>query len=265
MKKKILISTIIIAILLAVMYWYRVPVSDWIKGQFEEPVPNAVSYIDISANPNLNQNTNSANINSKPTNTNYQVKIPTTLNLDVPFTSQAPLSNWDEIHEDTCEEAALLMVHRFYENKPFEDTQTADNELLALVDFENLQYGDYKSTSAEETAQLIRDFYHYQRVDVVYDITINDIKKQVAQGRPVILLSAGRELGNPNFKQPGPLYHALVVKGWTETQIITNDPGTRKGHDYVYDPDVLINATHDWNNGDPANGQKVMIVIYPNN
>jgi hypothetical protein len=198
-------------------------------------------------------------------NANVAINIPKTLNLDVPFTSQAPLANWDEIHEDTCEEAALLMVHRFYENKPFEDTQTADNELLALVDFQNVQYGDYKSTSAEETAQLIKDFYHYKRVDVVYDITINDIKQQVAQGKPVILLSAGRELGNPNFKQPGPLYHALVVKGWTETQIITNDPGTRKGHDYVYDPDVLINATHDWNNGDPTNGRRVMIVIYPDN
>jgi hypothetical protein len=242
-----------------------VPVSDWIKEQVAEPVPDAVSYTDISAMTNVNQNTNITNINTGTNNINVAVKIPDTLNLDVPFTSQAPLSNWDEIHEDTCEEAALLMVHRFYEDKPFEDAQTADNELLALVDFQNEQYGDFKSTSAEETAELIKDFYHYKRVDVVYNITINDIKQQVAQGRPVILLSAGRELGNPNFTQPGPLYHALVVKGWTETQIITNDPGTRKGHDYVYDPDVLINATHDWNNGDPANGLKVMIVMYPNN
>ena len=55
----------------------------------------------------------------------------------------------------------------------------------------------------------------------------------------------------------------VVVRGWTIDKIITNDPGTRRGEEFTYDPDVLFNAIHDWNDGDVYNGQKAMITIYP--
>jgi len=76
--------------------------------------------------------------------------------------------------------------------------------------------------------------------------------------------AAGRELGNPNFTDPGPLYHMLVVRGYTENNFITNDVGTRKGENYQYKYDVLMNAIHDWNGGDVNNGQRVVIVAWPN-
>ncbi|MFH1089245.1 MAG: hypothetical protein V1716_02365, partial [Candidatus Uhrbacteria bacterium] len=44
--------------------------------------------------------------------------LPKEFNLAVPFTSQAPLSVWDLVHEDTCEEAAIYMIHRFYTGDP---------------------------------------------------------------------------------------------------------------------------------------------------
>jgi hypothetical protein len=54
----------------------------------------------------------------------------------------------------------------------------------------------------------------------------------------------------------------LVVRGWTkEGMIITNDPGTKRGEGYLYEPDVLINAVHDWSGGDVENGRKAMIVV----
>ena len=88
------------------------------------------------------------------------------------------------------------------------------------------------------------------------------IKEQIAQNNPVILPAAGRELKNPNFKAPGPLYHMLVVRGWlSDGRIITNDPGTRRGEGYIYDKSVLWDAIHDWNGGNVASGQKVMIVV----
>ena len=56
----------------------------------------------------------------------------------------------------------------------------------------------------------------------------------------------------------------LVVRGYTDDKFITNDVGTRKGENYQYDYDVLMNSIHDWNDGDVDNGQRVVIVVWPN-
>ncbi len=54
----------------------------------------------------------------------------------------------------------------------------------------------------------------------------------------------------------------LVIKGYTkDSMIITNDPGTRKGHNYLYDVSTLYNAVHDWNAVDIQSGAKVIIVV----
>jgi len=93
---------------------------------------------------------------------------------------------------------------------------------------------------------------------------VEDIKRQLVAGRPVIVPSAGRLLGNPFYNQPGPIYHMLVLRGYTKTKFITNDPGTRRGEGYQYSFDVVMQAMRDWNNGDVLNGRKVVLVIYPN-
>jgi hypothetical protein len=188
------------------------------------------------------------------------------MNLAVPFTSQAPNGDWGEPYQEACEEASIYMVHQFYEGEPAGqiDPQVADEGIWEIVNFENALFGFYKDTTAAQTAVLAEQMYGYGRVDVISDPTVEDIKTHVAAGRPVIIPAAGRELGNPFFTSPGPLYHMLVVKGYTETQFITNDPGTRRGASYVYDFDTIMNAMHDWNDGDVENGAKAAIVIYPN-
>jgi hypothetical protein len=91
----------------------------------------------------------------------------------------------------------------------------------------------------------------------------------------IILPTADRALRNPNFTGLGPLYHFILVKGWDETgwlnnYFITNDPGTRKGENYKYKYDILLNAIHDLPQdkvgvmGDTSRileGRKVMIVV----
>jgi len=58
----------------------------------------------------------------------------------------------------------------------------------------------------------------------------------------------------------------LALVDIAEGRVVTNDPGTRKGEEYQYAPDVLLNAIHDWNgSGDTIEeGRKAMIVVYPN-
>ena len=118
------------------------------------------------------------------------------------------------------------------------------------------------STTAEQTAAVIETYY-YLSPEVILNPTTEDLMTALAAGYPVIIPVAGRLLGNPNFTGEGPLYHVLVIKGYTEKGFITNDPGTRNGADYFYTFDVIMNAIHDWNGGDVLNGQKIMIIVRP--
>jgi len=188
-------------------------------------------------------------------------KLPKEFNLAVPFTSQAPYEDWSMPYKEACEEASVMMVDAFYQGRKL-TKESAKTVILNLVDWQLANLGHWEDTDAEETARILREKYGYKNVRVVYNITIDDIKREVAQGRPVIIPAAGQLLKNRYFHQPGPLYHMLVVRGWTKDgMIITNDPGTKRGNGYLYKPEVLLNAIHDWNGGDVLNGKKVMIVV----
>lgn len=191
--------------------------------------------------------------------------LPAQINLAVPFTPQAPYANWDLPYQEACEEAVVYMVHAYYQGTPAGKiaAETADAALLQIVEYEKVLFGDYLDTTAEQTATLIEQMYGYERVELIVNPTVEQIKEQVAAGRPVIVPAAGQELHNPYFTQPGPLYHMYVIRGYTPKGFITNDPGTRRGEGYTYSYDTVMSTMHDWNEGDVANGQKIIIVIYP--
>jgi len=109
-----------------------------------------------------------------------------------------------------CEEASALMVHYFYKNQTFTTKELADEEMKKLVDFQMKKYGFYKDSTAEETARFIKDYWGYKKVRVM-PAAIAAIKQELAAGHPVIIPAAGRLLGNPHFRRPGPLYHMLVI------------------------------------------------------
>jgi hypothetical protein len=189
-------------------------------------------------------------------------KNPDKIIIKVPFTSQAPLSVWDEKHEEACEEASLVMI-KYYLDKKALNKNIAEKEIQDMIKFEIKKYGDYKDTDASETVKLANDFYGIKNLKVVYDFKAGDIKKYLAQNNPIIIPAAGRKLGNPNFTSPGPLYHNLVLVGYDGDTIITNDPGTRKGEGYKYNIDALYDAIHDFP-GKPEDilrGKKAMIII----
>ena len=191
------------------------------------------------------------------------IVLPEEINLAIPFTSQAPFANWDAVHEETCEEAAILMAGRFLLGRNISDAQDAETAMLEIVASEETDFGYGVSITAEQTVEVLESIYPSLDAEVVYDFSWDDVKTALAQGYPVIAPAAGRELGNPNFTAPGPLYHMLVIKGYTADLIITNDPGTRKGADYTYSYDTLYDAIHDWNDGAVTTGQKAIIIVKP--
>lgn len=193
--------------------------------------------------------------------------LPLEVNLAVPFTTQAPYSDWGEPYQNACEEASAIMVDAFYRGKtgkiPLSD---ADALIKKLVAYENVTFGDYKDTTAEQTAQVLRDYFKYATVIVKPFRTADDVKKPLALGYPVILPSAGKLLGNPNYRNGGPAYHMLVLRGYTPDFFITNDAGTRNGQGYTYTYATILKATHDWMGRDDniTTGDRVMLVVIPN-
>ncbi|HCP08274.1 MAG TPA: hypothetical protein DIT25_00525 [Candidatus Moranbacteria bacterium] len=189
-------------------------------------------------------------------------ELPEKISIDVPFTSQAPFGKWDPYHQEACEEASIIMLKYYLDKKPL-TPEIAEREILAMIHYENKNLGHYEDSDAEEMVKIAEGFYGIKNLKIIYDFEKEDIKKYLAKGKPIIVPAAGRLLGNPNFTAPGPLYHALVLKGYDGDTIIVNDPGTRRGEGYRYDLDILYGAIHDFP-GDKKKieqGRKAMIIL----
>jgi len=182
--------------------------------------------------------------------------------LAMPFYSQAPNGNWDAVHEEMCEEASLLNAGLFLQNKKL-NVDDYDKELLKLKDLGERLVGTWVSTSISDTRK-ISDTYFGRAIQskIIDNPSVSDIEREVAAGRPVIVPLAGRDIGNPNYTPPGPIYHMLVVKGYDENFFITNDVGTRKGNSYVYKKNVIMDNMHDWNAEDIHKGAKRVLVLF---
>lgn len=188
-------------------------------------------------------------------------KIRSKVNWDVPFTSQAPTGEWDELHGEACEEASVAMVIRYFENNPFDSVEDREETIQFLVK-KNEELGLTIDDTAAETEVLLKSVAPSLHTSLLKDPTVDQLKGLLADGALIIIPAQGQFLKNPYYRQPGPRYHMLVLRGYTEDgYVITNDPGTRNGEAYVYPWDRLMNAMHDWNGGDVENGQKVVLVV----
>lgn len=235
----------------AVLYAYRGDVRDFYKSLGKETLPQAKTISEITKAP--------VGVHVPQKNE----PLPLEVNLAVPFSSQAPFANWDFPYKEACEEMSMILVHYFYQGKSI-TPELADEEILKMVEWQKKNFGDYQDTTAFETANILRKYFGYKKVIVRYDVTAEDIRKELAAGRPVIVPFAGRLLGNPNYRSPGPLYHMLVVKGYTKDgKFITNDVGTRRGKDFTYDEKIFMNAIHDFR-PDITNGRLAIVTVYPN-
>lgn len=187
-------------------------------------------------------------------------QLPEKAYIKVPFSPQAPFANWDQPYQDACEEASIIMVHYFLQGKNL-SRETMNSQILKMVAWQEKNWGGHHDLEGSQIAELAKKFYGYKNIRIKYNFSIDDLKKEISSGNPVILPTAGRLLGNPNFTGAGPLYHALVVKGYTKDWIITNDPGTRNGFDYTYSYSTILAAAHEWNGGNVSQGRSVMIVL----
>lgn len=193
--------------------------------------------------------------------------IPSHVFMNVPFTPQAPHAKWGPPWNEACEEASVLMAMDWvFGTSVASDPDMASAAIQNIIAFENKNFGYHNDTALRETAKIISRFYTYSGAEVIYDITIDDVRYELASGNLVILPLAGYLLRNPNFSTAPP-YHMVVAVGYDDTarEFIVQEPGTRRGENYRYSYDTLTNTIHDWtgSNVTMTSGRTGMIVVHP--
>ena len=80
----------------------------------------------------------------------------------------------------------------------------AEKIIAQASDYSLEKYGEYRDiSSANAVDWIFKDYFKYAKVALVEDITPDDIIKELAQGRLVILPMNGQIMHNPYYKQPG--------------------------------------------------------------
>ncbi len=268
MFKKYLWATIlgggvIAAILIQVFPVLRIQIQEIYR---DVQAPTATNLKDITTSTISNQVVSSTitahpNLPVKTETPPAVVRIASKFNIAVPFMTQSPLVIWDDVHNETCEEAAALMVYFAINEVTLPSKEEQEAYLQQLIVWQNEKFGDYKDTTVAQVAQMMREKLNMDAIEIIENPTRDSIAQLLQSGALIIAPTSGKDLFNPNFKNGGPKYHMLVVRGYDEKYIYTNDPGTRNGKNYAYTHEVFFNALHDWNGGDVKNGAKRIIVV----
>lgn len=172
--------------------------------------------------------------------------ITETLVLPIPFSPQAPTDKWDR-NED-CEETSITMANAYLTGNHINELpeSAAQNAINNLKQWEQANLGYNLDTGAAATKRMAEGAFGL-KVRTLKDFTEADLKNALQDEHPVLLPIDARVLNNPHYKNSGPQYHMVVVRGYNKTGFIINDPGTNSGNSNVYSFEVLKKASADWN------------------
>lgn len=179
--------------------------------------------------------------------------------IEVPFLSQAPFAVWDKLHKEACEEANVVMVYFWLKNiNP--SLEQAENEIQKVSQWGLEKFNSY-DTSAKDTALMAKEVYSIDST-LLKNPTVEDIKSEIDKGNVVVMGMAGRLLENPHYKNPGPLYHMLLIKGYDDAGLITNDVGTKYGKDFHFSYQNILESAHDWNEVDQLPNISPVAIVF---
>jgi hypothetical protein len=172
--------------------------------------------------------------------------LPDKAYINVPFVCQAPLHNqesWD-YHHASCEEAAVLQA--LYHARGIDSIvpKEAHKIFLDMITWQEKNFGLHKDIHADSVKMLMIGFFGLDSDEIIIKrkAALDDIRRFVAEGYPVIAPTYGRTLKNPYYTPPGPEYHMVTVIGYTPDRIITNDVGTKRGKDFSYDNERFMKS-----------------------
>lgn len=187
---------------------------------------------------------------------------PKAAEIDVPFTAQAPQGDWSQPWQDACEETSIYMVASFYADDPIK-REEAVKRIREILKVKNETIKVSYDESLETIAALIDELGMPWTTELKLDPTPEDLKGELAAGRPVIVPVYAPELRIPYYQAE---YHVLVLTGYDDElgQFIVNDPGTKSGDGLRFDQDVFMAAIHDLNPRDKDAGRKAVLFTRQN-
>ncbi len=246
--QKIIIGFVILAVVFVFDFWLFSPKEFSYKPDIEqepvEPLEQDYQEQDSTENFPVGDISEEPEI-EEPIIQDFSSELKESVDLLVPFVVQAPFAEWDELHKEACEEAVLIIANAWLNNQELTKEQ-ADEQILDLVKWQEDNWGGHYDLNASETVRLANQYFGIERIYTTKVDSIDNVKYELSKGNIVIVPMAGRLLKNPYYRQPGPPYHMLVAKGYNKKGIITNDPGTRLGADFIYSDDIFFEAIHDW-------------------
>ena len=234
----------------------------------EDDRPTSTVRVPTSTVKNNTENENQSSVNTSTPATSTSTRsspaaLPASINLPVPFTSQAPEKKWEQPWQDACEEATILMLDAYYKGYGLSPLFAKD-ELVKMVETEE-ERGWGLSIELEKIRQLMQEYGSYDsknwKLRIVEDPTVEDLKRFIANRQPVLVVADGKVLDNPHFRNGGPEYHTLIIRGYTPTHFISNDPGTQFGENFIYTYENLMESIRDWNGGKVKEGRRVVMVV----
>lgn len=171
--------------------------------------------------------------------------------LVVPYVEEAPDGNWIGPWKNACEESTMAMVEYYYLADRNYNLQKAKDYMWNLFNQQNKLYGSNADSDSIRTAYLINNYSSYWAVRKI-NPTLNEIKRELQQKRPIITFHYGFDLKNPNipFLPYGSAYHVMVVVGYDDNkqEFIVNDPGdTKDGDAHRYSYDLFLKTLSDFN------------------
>lgn len=194
----------------------------------------------------------------------------TQITLPVVYINEAPDDNWTGPWKNACEEASMAMVENYYLSKKSVSIKEAKNFMQAMFNTQNKLYGSNADSDATRTASLINNYSNFNGL-VIDNPTVEQIKQELQQKRPVISLHYGFDLQNKNIPfvpaPRGSSYHMMVIIGYDDNtqEFITNDTGDRKqGQEHRYNYELFMNSLHDFIYAKrQASGTPRVIFTYP--
>jgi hypothetical protein len=191
------------------------------------------------------------------------------ISLPVPFLWEIPDGRWVPPWSGACEEASIIDVEDYYLKQPKKivPRATAKAQMSPLFDIENRIFGYNSDTNGEEITRLINDYTSFDAT-LVDNPTLEDIKNELRNGRPVITLHYGYDLNNPRhrFRRGGSSYHVMAVSGFDDKtgEFLVNDSELSDGIDFRYKYDTIMTTLHDFDHKTKqANGPARVVFTRP--
>lgn len=170
--------------------------------------------------------------------------------LPVPFIPEIPEGVSGSPWVNACEEASIAMIAHYYQGRLEVSATEAIPYLRRLFAFQDGLYRSNANSDAARSARIIEEAAGF-RATIVENPSLEDLKRELREGRPIMTFHYGFALGNPNipFLPTGSSFHTLVLKGFDDRarEFITNDNGDKSsgaGRRYPYG--TFMDSLHDY-------------------